>query len=140
MHHPCPRCCCCCQCDAFQTVRVFHVCQGEGVVGSDECAMYFVNFFLDIAIGTFVIWCFVRVQELTARRFGIDSLKVQSITRGRCVCVFSCLGPLGIPNTHKNRIRSQAAMTRVAYLCLVCSYHRRVRSGERSTPPYDSCV
>lgn len=44
--------------------------------GSDECAMYFVNFVLDIAIGTFVIWCFVRVQELAARRFGINSLKV----------------------------------------------------------------
>ncbi|CAM9599982.1 unnamed protein product, partial [Ascophyllum nodosum] len=43
---------------------------------SDECAMYFINFFLDIAIGTFVIWCFVRVQELAARRFGINSLKV----------------------------------------------------------------
>ncbi|CAM9367506.1 unnamed protein product [Laminaria digitata] len=38
--------------------------------------MYFVNFLLDIAIGTFMIWCFVRVQELTARRFGINSLLV----------------------------------------------------------------
>ena len=38
--------------------------------------MYFVNFSLDIAIGTFMIWCFVRVQELTAVRFGVDSLKV----------------------------------------------------------------
>ena len=38
--------------------------------------MYFVNFLLDIAIGTFMIWCFVRVQELTARRFGISSLLV----------------------------------------------------------------
>lgn len=46
------------------------------MTGSDECAMYFVNFSLDIAIGTFVIWCFVRVQELTARRFDITSLKV----------------------------------------------------------------
>lgn len=40
--------------------------------------MYFVNFSLDIAIGTFMIWCFVRVQELTAVRFGIDSLKVDT--------------------------------------------------------------
>lgn len=39
--------------------------------------MYFVNFSLDIAIGTFLIWCFVRVQELTAVRFGVDSLKVK---------------------------------------------------------------
>lgn len=38
--------------------------------------MYFVNFCLDIAIGTFVIWCFVRVQELAAKKFGIESLKV----------------------------------------------------------------
>ncbi|CAM9301726.1 unnamed protein product [Ectocarpus sp. 6 AP-2014] len=50
--------------------------EGGGIPGSDECAMYFVNFSLDIAIGTFMIWCFVRVQELTAVRCGIDSLKV----------------------------------------------------------------
>eukprot|EP00903_Cladosiphon_okamuranus_P012859 g12013.t1 len=50
--------------------------EGGGKPGSDECAMYFVNFSLDIAIGTFMIWCFVRVQELTAVRFGVDSLKV----------------------------------------------------------------
>lgn len=42
--------------------------------------MYFVNFSLDIAIGTFMIWCFVRVQELTAVRCGIDSLKVSHTT------------------------------------------------------------
>eukprot|EP00752_Nemacystus_decipiens_P007797 g6964.t1 len=50
--------------------------EGGAKPGSDECAMYFVNFSLDIAIGTFMIWCFVRVQELTAVRFGVDSLKV----------------------------------------------------------------
>ncbi|CAM9432970.1 unnamed protein product [Scytosiphon promiscuus] len=50
--------------------------EGVGKPGSDECAMYFVNFSLDIAIGTFMIWCFVRVQEITAMRFGVDSLKV----------------------------------------------------------------
>jgi len=57
------------------------VLQGGAFPGSDECAMYFVNFSLDIAIGTFMIWCFVRVQEVTAVRFGVDSLKV------RCVVV-----------------------------------------------------
>ncbi|CAN0123869.1 unnamed protein product, partial [Discosporangium mesarthrocarpum] len=48
----------------------------SGATDTDECAMYFVNFFLDIAFGTFILWCFIKVQEFIAHKLNIESLRV----------------------------------------------------------------
>ena len=42
---------------------------------SDECALYFVYFILDMVFGLFLIWCLVHAQEVTAARWKIDSLR-----------------------------------------------------------------
>lgn len=47
----------------------------EGDGDSDECAMYFLNFSLDIFLGTALIWALVWAQKTLARKLGISSLR-----------------------------------------------------------------
>ncbi|CAM9752276.1 unnamed protein product, partial [Chrysoparadoxa australica] len=42
---------------------------------ADQCALYFVNFALDLALGLALIWMFLKVQEVLAYRYNLVHLK-----------------------------------------------------------------
>ncbi|KAG5188483.1 vacuolar membrane protein-domain-containing protein [Tribonema minus] len=47
----------------------------QGDDASDECALYFVNYAVDILLGTGLIWGLVQAQVTMAKRLGVGSLR-----------------------------------------------------------------
>eukprot|EP00953_Heterococcus_sp_UTEX-ZZ885_P041040 20952-Heterococcus_DN1.PRE.4 len=62
----------------FIAILLSDMSERDGSTGGarDECALYFVQFVLDMSIGLVLLYCLIHIQELVALRWHIPSLAV----------------------------------------------------------------